>query len=72
MQTTEMAEHAVNEQHVLNRIGADIYVNFSNKVSEIKMPSEKGLPEDGLSKDFTYASGPPPSHYGQGPYSGSG
>ena len=42
MQTPDMAEHAVNEQHVLNRIGADIYVNFSNKVNEIKMYNNPG------------------------------
>ena len=60
MQTPSMAEHAVHEQHLLNRIGAEIYVNYSNKVSEIRMPSEKGLNDDGLSKDFTYI--------GQGPF----
>ena len=64
MQTPEMAEHAVNEQHLLNRIGADIYVNYSSKVAEIRLPSEKGMPDDGLSKDFTYPrpppTGPPP------------
>jgi hypothetical protein len=84
MQTPEMAEHAVNEQHVLNRIGADIYVNFSNKVNEIRMPDEKGLPEDGLSKDFTYDHNQGGNQYGGnygrgghqgsggGPFSGSG
>ena len=60
MQTPSMVEHAVHEQHLLNRIGAEIYVNYSNKVSEIRMPSEKGLNDDGLSKDFTYI--------GQGPF----
>ena len=60
MQTPEMAEHAVNEQHLLNRIGADIYVNYSNKVDQIRLPSEKGMPDDGLSKDFTYPRPPPP------------
>ena len=85
MQTPEMAEHAVNEHHVFNRIGADIYVNFSNKVNEIRMPDEKGLPEDGLSKDFTYnhnqggnqygnygRGGHQGGHSGGGPFSGSG
>ena len=80
MQTPDMAEHAVNEQHVLNRIGADIYVNFSNKINEIKMPVDKGLPEDGLSKDFTYPHPAPNQYYGNfrdhpgsgGPFSGSG
>jgi len=80
MQTSEMAEHAVNEQGVLNRIGADIYVNFSNKVNEIRMPNEKGLPEDGLSKDFTYDHSQSYNQYGNygnhagsgGPFSGSG
>ena len=72
MQTVEMAEHAVNEQHVLNRIGADIYVNFSNKVTEIRLPSEKGLPEDGLSKDFTYPNPSQGAYFGQGPFSGNG
>jgi hypothetical protein len=80
MQNSEMAEYAVNEQHVLNRIGADIYVNFSNKVNEIRMPNEKGLPEDGLSKDFTidhsqyYGNhGSYGNHPGSGgPFSGSG
>ena len=85
MQTPEMAEHAVNEHQVFNRIGADIYVNFSNKVNEIRMPDEKGLPEDGLSKDFTYdhnqggnqygnygRGGHQGGHSGGGPFSGSG
>ena len=67
-----MAEHAVNEQHVLNRIGADIYVNFSNKVNEIRMPDEKGLPEDGLSKDFTYDHNQYGGNYGRGGHQGSG
>merc|ERR1712212_622213 len=77
MQNSEMAEYAVNEQHVLNRIGADIYVNFSNKVNEIRMPMEKGLPEDGLSKDFTidhsqYYGNRYGNHPGSGgPFSGS-
>jgi len=80
MQTAEMAEHAVNEHQVFNRIGADIYVNFSNKVNEIRMPMEKGLPEDGLSKDFTYDHSQYRNQYGNyrdhsgggGPFSGSG
>ena len=75
MQTPEMAEHAVNEHHVFNRIGADIYVNFSNKVNEIRMPDEKGLPEDGLSKDFTYdhsQGGNQYGNYGRGGHQGSG
>lgn len=64
MQTSEMAEHAVNEQHLLNRIGADIYVNYSNKVTEIRTPAEKGMPDDGLTKDFTYPLAPPPRQQG--------
>jgi len=80
MQTPDMAEYAVNEQHVLNRIGADIYVNFSNKVDEIRMPHDKGLPEDGLSKDFTIDYSQYGNAYGNygnrpgsgGPFSGSG
>lgn len=84
MQTPDMAEHAVNEQHVLNRIGADIYVNFSNKVNEIKMYNNPGMPEDGLSKDFTFDRSQQhgnqfygdfrahPGSGGSGPFSGSG
>jgi len=53
MQTPEMAHIAVNDQYVLKRTGADIYVNFSNKVSLVRLPTEMGLPVDGLSKDFT-------------------
>jgi RNA recognition motif-containing protein len=53
MQSPEMAENAVQEQHVLNRTGYDIYVNFSNKVSEVRLPYSAGMGDDGLSKDFT-------------------
>ena len=53
MQSTEGAQLAVQDQYVLKRTGADIYVNFSNKVSMVRMPSEMGIPDDGLSKDFT-------------------
>ena len=44
MQTPEMAHIAVNDQYVLKRTGADIYVNFSNKVSLVRLPTEMGLP----------------------------
>ena len=74
-----MAEYAVNEHHVLNRIGAHIYVNFSTKVDQLQMPNERGLvSEDGLAKDFTID---PAIHYHNnygnnpgrgGPFSGSG
>ena len=72
MQTPEMAEHAVNEQHLLNRIGAEIYVNYSNKVTEIRTPAEKGMPDDGLTKDFTYPLQPPPRHQQGATFFGGG
>ena len=59
MQTPDQAQMAVHEQDVLKRTGADIYVNFSTKVPFVRLPSEMGVPEDGLSKDFTMiANGP--------------
>ena len=58
MQTPDMAQIAVHEQDVLKRTGADIYVNFSTKVPFVRLPSEMGVPEDGLSKDFTMSHGP--------------
>ena len=58
MQTPDMAQMAVHEQDVLKRTGADIYVNFSTKVPCVRLPSEMGVPEDGLSKDFTMSMNP--------------
>lgn len=47
------AERAINEQDKLNRVGTEIYVNFSSKFREIKVPEPGSLYDDGLTKDFT-------------------
>merc|ERR1712107_130861 len=44
------AQQAIDEQGKLNRVGTDIYVNFSSKFREIKLP-EPGSMYD----DFTHA-----------------
>ena len=41
---------AVNEQSVLNRIGSDIFVNFSSKFKEVSLPEPGTLNDDGLTK----------------------
>ena len=41
---------SVEDQDVLKRTGADIYVNYST-INLIR--SSEGYPEDGLTKDFT-------------------
>merc|ERR1719481_2429536 len=53
MTSPEEAQRAVNEQDKLNRVGTDIYVNFSSKFSEIRVPEPGSLFDDGLTKDFT-------------------
>lgn len=53
METPSMAEQAVEQQQVLNKTGTDIFVNFSTNVSLVRMPSEVGLNDDGLSRDYT-------------------
>ena len=47
------AQRAIQEQDKLNRVGTDIYVNFSSKFTEIRMPEPGSVYDDGLSKDFT-------------------
>ena len=47
------AQRAIQEQETLNRNGGDIYVNFSSKFSDIRMPEPGSMHDDGLSKDFT-------------------
>merc|ERR1719210_2772024 len=47
------AQRAIDEQGKLNRVGTDIYVNFSSKFREIKLPEPGSMYDDGLSKDFT-------------------
>jgi len=47
------AQRAIDEQEKLNRVGTEIYVNFSSKFREIKLPEPGSMYDDGLSKDFT-------------------
>ena len=47
------AQQAIQEQGKLNRVGTDIYVNFSTKFKEIRIPEPGSLYDDGLTKDFT-------------------
>merc|ERR1719228_3137857 len=47
------AQRAIEEQEKLNRVGTEIYVNFSSKFREIKLPEPGSMYDDGLSKDFT-------------------
>lgn len=49
------AKRAVNEQATLNKTGTDIYVNFSSKFREVKMPDSGSAHDDGLTKDYTGA-----------------
>jgi hypothetical protein len=54
----QMAEHseaqrAIAEQEKLNRVGTEIYVNFSNKFREIRAPEPGSMYDDGLTKDVT-------------------
>ena len=65
------AKRAIQEQEKLNRVGTDIYVNFSSKFKEIRIPEPGSLYDDGLTKDFTgqftslaTAPPPPPSQFG--------
>jgi len=58
------AQKAIEEQESLNRVGNEIYVNFSSKFTEIRLPEPGSLYDDGLTKDFTgewqsMAQGPP-------------
>lgn len=47
------AQVAIQQQEQLNRNGGDIYVNFSSKFMDIRMPEPGSMHDDGLSKDFT-------------------
>ena len=47
------AQLAIQQQEQLNRNGGDIYVNFSSKFADIRMPEPGSIHDDGLSKDFT-------------------
>jgi len=58
------AQRAIEEQDSLNRVGTEIYVNYSSKFTEIRLPEPGSLYDDGLTKDFTgqfvsMAKGPP-------------
>jgi len=47
------AQKAISEQEKLNRVGTEIYVNFSSKFKEIRVPEPGSMYDDGLTKDFT-------------------
>lgn len=78
MSSPDEALRAINEQDKLNRVGTEIYVNFSSKFKTIKLPDAGSLYDDGLTKDFTgeFPSGQPgaapqkpwgpPGDYGMG------
>ena len=55
IQMSEPAEahRAIQEQETLNRVGTDIYVNYSSKMTDIRMPEPGSRYDDGLAKDFT-------------------
>ena len=53
MSQPEEAQSAYNEQEKLNRVGTEIYVNFSSKFKEIKVPEPGSMYDDGLTKDYT-------------------
>ena len=53
MASSDMADKAVNEQGTLHRTCPNIFVNFSNNITYVKLPQESGFPEDGLSRDYT-------------------
>jgi len=53
MSSPDEANRACNEQDKLNRVGTDIYVNFSSKFKEIRIPTPGSMYDDGLTKDFT-------------------
>ena len=53
MSQPEEAQKAIGEQEKLNRVGTDIYVNFSSKFREIRMPEPGSRFDEGLAKDFT-------------------
>ena len=53
MSQPEEAHKAYNEQDKLNRVGTEIYVNFSSKFKEIKVPEPGSMYDDGLTKDYT-------------------
>merc|ERR1719228_2607801 len=59
MSQPEEAMRALNEQDRLNRVGTEIYVNFSSKFKEIKVHEPGSMFDDGLTKDYT---GQFPSH----------
>merc|ERR1719234_1438009 len=78
MSNHDEAQRAIEEQEKLNRVGTEIYVNFSSKFREIKLPEPGSLYDDGLSKDFTGefpSTGSSTNHGGGGmgnPHSGFG
>lgn len=47
------AQRAIEEQEKLNRVGTEIYVNYSSKFTDIRMPEPGSMYDDGLAKDFT-------------------
>eukprot|EP00090_Calanus_glacialis_P013007 TRINITY_DN21628_c0_g1_i11.p1 TRINITY_DN21628_c0_g1~~TRINITY_DN21628_c0_g1_i11.p1 ORF type:complete len:508 (-),score=183.12 TRINITY_DN21628_c0_g1_i11:125-1648(-) len=53
MSQPEEAHKAYNEQDKLNRVGTEIYVNFSSKFKEIKVQEPGSMYDDGLTKDYT-------------------
>jgi hypothetical protein len=55
MATPAEAEKAVSEQESLKKTARDIFVNFSTNVNSVRMPSEVGLHNDGLTRDYTGA-----------------
>jgi hypothetical protein len=55
MSCASEAEKAVDEQEVLKKTARDIFVNFSTNVNNVRMPSEVGLHNDGLTRDYTGA-----------------
>ena len=55
MSSPAEAEKAVAEQEVLQKTARDIFVNYSTNVNAVRMPSEVGLQNDGLTRDYTGA-----------------
>jgi len=53
MSNPSEAQKAVDEQAVLNRTGSEIFVSFSSRFKEVKLPQPGTINDDGLTKDFT-------------------